>query len=641
MASPAEQPRKVKDNWNSRLGVILAVAGSAVGLGNFLRFPGQVAEYGGGAFMIAYFIAFVLLGLPICWAEWTMGRYGGRHGFNSAPAIMAIIVRHPVGKWVGIIGVVIPVIIYMFYVLIEAWCLGYAVNFLAGNMNFPDPDASKEWLFTFIGATENGSGLGFRIDQVGIYLVIVFVLNFFLIYRGVAKGIEWFCKYAMPALILLAVIILIKALTIGTPNPEQPQNNIENGLGFMWNPTKTFVVTESTNPETGETTADKLQLVGKRTIAEARDEVIRLAHERDVLLERIENLEKGLLLLEKAPASKEMSVARTKANLENARSDLAAVPIKRIEQVGLGQQLLNGNLWIAAAGQLFFSLSVGFGVIITYSSYLRKDDDIVLSGLAATSANEFCEVAIGGMLTIPAAYAFLGLSSLAGMTSTFALGFMALPNVFSVMPGGNIFGFLFFFLLFLAAVTSSLSMLQPGIAFLEEALFIRRKASVAILGVITLLGCAYVLWFSEETRALDTFNFWAGTVLIYILATIQIIFFGWVLGVEDGLDEAHRGAAIRIPGIFRFIIRWISPAFLITAFSAFVVQSFGLLGSNPAKEVQLLFGGPDVDEISYVAWMGIGIIAGFALFCAVLVWRSTLFRNFARNFVEDRKELGS
>jgi hypothetical protein len=78
----------IKDAWNSRLGVILAVAGSAVGLGNFLRFPGQAAEYGGGAFMLAYFVAFLLIGLPICWAEWTMGRQGGRLGFNSCPGIL-------------------------------------------------------------------------------------------------------------------------------------------------------------------------------------------------------------------------------------------------------------------------------------------------------------------------------------------------------------------------------------------------------------------------------------------------------------------------------------------------------------------------------------------------------------------------
>src|SRR5215204_3251493 len=75
------------EQWGSRIGVILAVAGSAVGLGNFLRFPGQAAQHGGGAFMIPYFISLLVLGIPLCWAEWTMGRYGGLNGFNSAPGI--------------------------------------------------------------------------------------------------------------------------------------------------------------------------------------------------------------------------------------------------------------------------------------------------------------------------------------------------------------------------------------------------------------------------------------------------------------------------------------------------------------------------------------------------------------------------
>src|SRR5690554_3718469 len=114
--------KQVKEAWNSRLGVILAVSGSAVGLGNFLRFPGQVAEYGGGAFMVAYFISFVLIGLPVCWAEWTMGRLSGQRGFHTTVGMLHTVTRWRGGKYIGIIGVIIPVIIYMYYVLIEAWC---------------------------------------------------------------------------------------------------------------------------------------------------------------------------------------------------------------------------------------------------------------------------------------------------------------------------------------------------------------------------------------------------------------------------------------------------------------------------------------------------------------------------------------
>ena len=114
-----------KQQWASRLGVILAVAGSAVGLGNFLRFPGNAAQNGGGAFMIPYFCALLFLGIPIGWAEWAMGRYGGRKGFHSAPAIMGVFGAGPWARYFGIIGVLIPLVVYFYYVVIESWCLGY------------------------------------------------------------------------------------------------------------------------------------------------------------------------------------------------------------------------------------------------------------------------------------------------------------------------------------------------------------------------------------------------------------------------------------------------------------------------------------------------------------------------------------
>ncbi|HRX85214.1 MAG TPA: sodium:calcium symporter, partial [Phycisphaerae bacterium] len=109
-----EQPaltQRPKEQWGSRIGVVLAVAGSAVGLGNFLRFPGLAAQNGGGAFMVPYFCALIFLGIPICWAEWTMGKYGGQFGFNSAPAIFGVLGRRPAWRYVGVLGVLIPVVI--------------------------------------------------------------------------------------------------------------------------------------------------------------------------------------------------------------------------------------------------------------------------------------------------------------------------------------------------------------------------------------------------------------------------------------------------------------------------------------------------------------------------------------------------
>jgi len=559
-----------EERWSSRLGVIMAVAGSAVGLGNFLRFPGQAAQYGGGAFMIAYFISLLVIGLPICWAEWTMGRLAGQHGLHSSPGVFHYFLRPRWGKYVGVIGVVVPVIIYMYYVVIESWCLGYAVNFLTGGLNFHSVEAAGDFFAAFIGMKENGLSVGFHLDQVGNYLILVFVLNFILIYRGIAKGIEWFCNWAMPALLVLALVILVRVLTLGAPDPAHPDYNVVNGLGFMWNPEKVVV----------------------------------------------ERVVEGAWV-------KEREVVGTSA-IAAAGAGVRADPSTRLRTIGVIEQLLKPQLWLAAAGQIFFSLSVGFGVILTYASYLSRKDDIVLSGLSATSANEFCEVGLGGLITLPAAFAFLGVAGVAGM-GTFALGFQVLPLVFAKLPLGWFFGSVFFFLLFLAAITSSLSMLQPGIAFLEEALKIGRRQSVAILGFITAAGSAFVVYFSKDLKALDTLDFWVGTFLIFILATIQILVFSWGFGVDRGLAEADRGAAFPIPRFFAPVMKFLCPAFLITVFCLWVlVNVFGVtFGGRPAEfsgYVKDLFIAPDP-----VAWMSVGLVVAFALFVALLCARAPAY----------------
>ena len=227
-----------KEIWGSRLGVIMAVAGSAVGLGNFLRFPGQAAQYGGGAFMLAYAISFLIIGLPIGWAEWTMGRAMGQKGLHSAPGMFAYVMRASGGKYLGIMGIIIPVVIYMYYVCIEGWCLGYAMNFLRGALHMSTPEESNQFFMAFAGIGADGAAMQFSWTTMLPWLLIVFVVNFFFIYRGISKGIEIVCNWAMPALIVLALIILIRVLTLGTPDAAAPDNNVNNGLGVHVEPAR-------------------------------------------------------------------------------------------------------------------------------------------------------------------------------------------------------------------------------------------------------------------------------------------------------------------------------------------------------------------------------------------------------------------
>jgi SNF family Na+-dependent transporter len=247
--------------------------------------------------------------------------------------------------------------------------------------------------------------------------------------------------------------------------------------------------------------------------------------------------------------------------------------------------LARPKTWLAAAGQIFFTLGVGFGIIINYSSYLKRKDDVVLSSLTASSVNEFFEVCLGGLITIPAAFMFLGLAGLE-KTGTYDLGFKTLPNVFAEMPGGRVFGFLWFTMLFLAAITSSISMLQPVIAFFEEGLGLKRHASVAFLFLVSALGSAFVIYFSKDRLALDTLDFWGGTVLLIVLALVQAVLYGWVLGIERGEESAHEGSHLRIPRLVQYVIKFVCPVFLMLVLVGFMVTdgtgSLRTLASKPA-----------------------------------------------------------
>jgi len=564
---------QIKEAWGSRLGVIMAVAGSAVGLGNFLRFPGLAAQYGGGAFMLAYAISFLIIGLPIGWAEWAMGRHAGQFGYNSAPGAFAVIVQRRWAKYLGIVAVIIPVVIYMYYVMIEAWCLGYAVNFWSGNLSLKDAGETVGYFAKFTGATGDASAMVFSWNSALPWLLGVFIFNFYLIYRGISGGIEKMCKIGMPTLIVLALLLLVRVLTLGAPNADRPHDNVVNGLGYLWNPTKIMVV--KTAPVADE---KPREIVGAQAIEEAKAEIA------------------------------------------------ASGGALKLREVGVIEQLANPTLWLAAAGQIFFSLSVGFGVIIVYASYMKKDDDVVLSGLTASSTNEVCEVALGGLITVPAAVAFLGVAGVAGQAGV-GLGFKILPLVFSQMPAGAFFGGAFFFMLFLAAVTSSISMLQPGIAFVEEALGVQRRVSVSILGLLTIFGTGFVLYFSGDLKALDTLDFWVGTFLIFLLATIQIIIFGWVWGIDEGFEEMHRGASIRVPWIFRPIIKWVCPLFLIGVFVMWLMKEiFGYdLTAGTAGAVSYyvtdLFG----DKASLPAQLSVALVVAIFVFFGLMTARSAAY----------------
>ncbi len=466
--------KKTTDNWSSKIGVILAVAGSAIGLGNFLRFPVQAVNNGGGAFLIPYFISLVLLGIPLMWIEWSIGRYGGIFGHSTAPGMFQKLWKTRLSKYFGVIGIFGPLVIFMYYLYIESWLLGYCFYSINGSLtSISKPAEMASFLAGYQGLEVNKFFNGIQIAY--IFFLVTFALNFAILFRGVKNGIEQFCKIAMPLLFVFATIIMFRVLTLGTPDQNQPTWNIINGLGFLWNP------------------------------------------------------------------------------------DFSA--------------LLSAKTWLAAAGQIFFTLSVGIGVILTYASYLKKGDDIALSGLSAASTNEFAEVILGGTIVIPLAFAFFGPNGIQqiAQSGAFNLGFVTMPLIFSKISLGSIFSFLWFALLFLAGITSSISLIEPTIAFIKDDFNIERKKAVLIVMIAAFLLCQPAVFFLKN-GVLDELDFWGGTFSLVLFATIEVFLFTWAFGIEKAWEEMHRGAQLEIPKFYKWVIKYITPLFLIIILVAWLIQ---------------------------------------------------------------------
>jgi len=455
-----------RQSWGSRTGIILAVAGSAIGLGNFLRFPVQAVNNGGGAFMIPYFISLFLLGIPLMWIEWTLGRYGGGFEHGTAPGIFhSMWEKNRFIKYFGVVGIFGPLVIFIYYIYVESWTLGYSIFSLLGKYGkFLDQTSMQSFLKAYQGIEKNNYFSSLL--PAYVFFILTFFANIVVVYHGIKSGIERLCKFAMPILFILGIAIVARVLTLRAPDSLRPAWNISNGMGFFWNP------------------------------------------------------------------------------------DLSVLKHSRV--------------WLAAAGQILFTLSVGIGVILSYASYLKKADDVVLSGLSAASANEFAEVILGGSIVIPAAFAFFGPVGIQDVAKSgaFNLGFVTMPLIFNKIVFGEFFGFIWFVLLFLAGITSSISLAQPAIAFLEDEFNIGRKKAVVIFGIAAFILCQPAI-FLLGRGVIDELDFWGGTFCLVLFSFIETILFGWVFGIDRAWEEIHHGADMRVPRIYKFIIKYVTPSFLL------------------------------------------------------------------------------
>ncbi|WP_242923332.1 sodium-dependent transporter [Pontibacter liquoris] len=465
-----------KESWGSRMGLILAMAGNAVGLGNFLRFPVQAVQNGGGAFIIPYLICFLVMGIPLLWIEWSMGRFGGKFGHHSTPFIVDTMHKNRLWKYIGVFGIWTNIAVAAYYCYIESWTLSYMLHSVVGTFKGMDQEAVAAFFNSYVSIGD--STLGIPLEPIFFYVLCLF-LNTYILSRGLAGGVERVAKVGMPLLILFGIFLAYKGVTI-TAGVDGAINDSAVGLNFLWTP----------------------------------------------------NYDK----------------------------------------------LWSPSVWLAAAGQIFFTLSVGMGTVQCYASYVRSKDDIALNAMSAGWMNEFVEVVLGAAIVIPISIGYLGIDRVTELVQLGGLGlaFKTLPYLFLQWGDvlGAISGVMWFGLLFFAGITSSLAMGTPWMGFMQDEFNWKRNTAAWSFGlVVLLLGLPTVLFF--KYGVFDEYDYWAGTVSLVVFALFETILFAWVFGMKKGWREITSGADIKVPNIYKFIIKFITPPLLLWVFIGSLITPKG------------------------------------------------------------------
>ena len=446
---------KKRENFGSRFAVIMAMAGSAVGLGNIWRFPYMVGEHGGAAFIILYIVASFVLILPIFFAETIIGRRSRQGTFGA----MEKLAPGTKWKWLGLLTVFSPIIILSYYSVVGGWSVEYLYKAVCLDFTNARPDSVQGF---FDGFTSSAGG---PIAAHTIFMLLVAVI----VLAGVKKGIEGFTKITMPILFVLIVVIAVYSVTL--------------------------------------------------------------------------------------PGAKEGVSYLVKPDLSKITAETAA----------------------AAMGQAFFSLSLGVGTILTYSSYMRKEENIFLSG-AGTVVSDLLFAILAGFAVMPAVFA-AGMAPEAGE----GLVFKTLPYIFNKMSAAipwlsTLIAILFFLAILVAALTSAISMMEVGVAYLTEEKGFRRGGAVAVItGFAWVVGVLCSLSFGPlaEVRLLGVsiFDFLDKLCSDWLLPAgglLFTLFVGWKMSRADVYDEFTNGGTlkgnVRLFNIVWFLIRYVAPVSIVVVF---------------------------------------------------------------------------
>jgi NSS family neurotransmitter:Na+ symporter len=423
-----------RDGFGSRFGVLVAVAGSAVGLGNLWRFPYMVGNNGGAAFIILYLAFVILLCLPIMFSEFIIGR---RTQSNVFGAINKLAPRSPFLS-IGVISVVASICIMSFYSVVGGWTLEYIIK-----------SFSPDFLTSSSMSLESQFKEASTSSLIPIATHLTFLgLSALIVVAGIKNGIEKYSKILMPVLFFLVMLLAIRSVTL---------EGSAAGVKFLFYP------------------------------------------------------------------------------------DFSKI---------------TGATLIAALGQAFFSLSLGMGCIITYGSYVKKNENLFKVSLMTVAADTGFAI-LAGLAVMPAVFAF-GISPGQGPS----LVFITLPQIFGQLPFGNIISTAFFIILLIAAITSSISLLEVIVAYFTEELKLTRKAGVliafAIIGVFGTLSSLSNGVLSDVTifgkTFFDLFDYTSSNILLPVGGLLVVLFVGWRMKKADVLDELTNGGSIAIKG---FILKWV------------------------------------------------------------------------------------
>lgn len=451
--------KKAKNSkFSSRLGYVLAVAGSAVGLGNIWRFPYLAAKYGGGIFLLVYLILTVSFGYVLIVSETALGRMTQKSPIGAFKSFGQGI-GYKIGGW---INAIIPILIVPYYSVIGGWVIKYFVEYIKGNVNVL---AQDNYFNNFISDSFN----------VEFWFIIFALFAFITILGGVKNGIERSSKIMMPILVVLAIMVVIYSVT-------RP-GAIEGVKYFL-----------------------------------------------------IPNFE-----------------------------DFSIMTI------------------VAAMGQMFYSLSIAMGILYTYGSYLEKDVDIEKS----TKQVELFDTAIAilaGLMVIPAVFAF-STEAAESLQAGPSLMFITLPKVFASMGAGTIAGILFFLLVFFAALTSAISLLETSVSSLSQQFHISRNKAIVIMAFVMLAfgttSClGYGVWdfISIFGMAfLDFYDFLTNSIMMPIAALATCILIIKVVGFQKIIDEVKISSPFKREKMYVFFMKYLASFFLIIILLSSVASVLGII----------------------------------------------------------------